>query len=88
MASPTIERAIEVAEHNGWWRGKTLIVSDGLIRDPNYGIRLEVFPAAPAIGGFGALARDGVGNSHVVYRSDRAEAAEDALLGYLELRNR
>lgn len=88
MASIDIGRAIEVAEHNGCWAGDNhLVVFDALQNDRYNGIRLEVWPAATAVGGWCALARDGVSRAVSCWSDDRQEAVEQALNGYLQIRN-
>lgn len=85
----SVERAIEVAEHNGWWEdgGTLLVVWDSLCVNRYRGTRLEVGPAAKAVGGWWGRCRDGVGRSCHVYRTDKLEAATDALDGYLHIAN-
>jgi hypothetical protein len=85
-----LERAIEVAEHNGWWRetteghGPELTVFDGLSLRTPYGIRLTVEQVR---NGFRAQAKDGVGTACITRRPDRLEACRDALDGYLTIVN-
>lgn len=82
-----IARAIEIAEHNGCYEGETLVVFDALKNNRHYGIRLEVSPAASAVGGWCALARDGVGKAFSVWTpGTRLEAVTAALDGYLRMR--
>lgn len=84
--------AVEVAEHNDAYEGDTLVVLDGLRHDRYYGaygVRVEVSPAASAVGGWCGLTRDGVGNAFSCWHPahDKVEAAEASLSGYLEIVN-
>ena len=87
--SIAIARAIQVAEHNGWRNGETLIVFDSIRSTPYYGIRLEVEPAAEACGGFTARAYDGVGKYVSVWHPTwtREQVCESALDRYLKILN-
>lgn len=80
-----IDRAIEVAEHNGSWGhdGKTLVVFDTTGRTA-YGIRIEVSPGATAVGGWIGRCYDTVGNRCTKFHADRCTAARNAYLGYCE----
>lgn len=84
-----ITRMIEVAEHNGAYEGDTLIVLDGLVNNPNYGVRLEVEPTTGSPG-WTARCRDGTGKGIHVWvpnTESREQACEDALNGYLKIVN-
>jgi hypothetical protein len=82
-----LERAIEVAEHNGWETADgTLTVWDTL--DCPFGTRLEVYPAATAVGGFCATMRDRQGRGFCKGSFDtKLDAATAVLDGYLALVN-
>lgn len=80
-----VERAVEIANHNGWRMDDgTLIVWDCL-STPS-GTRLETYPAASVVGGFCATVRDRRGRAVAVGSFDtEAEAARSALDQYLSL---
>lgn len=93
MSSSTIaiERAIEVAEHNGWYTiDGALIVWDSL-RTTATGTRLEVgMSRDPRRPGFWAMCRDGVGRQVIVAGTTdhtREQVAHRALGSYLDMLN-
>ena len=82
-----IQRAIEVAEHNGMRADDgTLTVWDSSCHP--YGTILEVYPAAKVVGGFCATAR-GIGGTAFCCGSypTELEAATAALDGFLKIVN-
>lgn len=87
MPTMAIARAIEVAEHNGWYEGNTLVVFDATKQNRYFGVKLEVEPAATDVGGFCARCKDGVGNATSVWNTDREIALRTALGNYLKIVN-
>jgi hypothetical protein len=81
-----VERAIEIANHNGWRENGELIVWDCL-STPS-GTKLVVYPAASAVGGFCATMRDRCGHGVALgsYPTE-ADAARAALDQYLTIVN-
>lgn len=78
-----VERAVEIACHNGWRETDgTLTVWDCL--DTPSGTKLEVYPAASVVGGFCATMRDRHGRATCVgsypTETDAARAALDQFL--------
>lgn len=81
MVTPSgVQRAVEVAIHNDWFECGSLVVWDCL--ESPFGTKLEVYPAASAVGGFCATIRDRVGNGSCVGSYPTREAAASACLDH------
>ena len=83
--SVAIARAIEIAEHNGWYEGPTLVVFDALKQDRYFGVRLRSSRQLRRSAGSSQWRVNGVGTAFTVHACDRTEAVTRALDGYLAI---
>lgn len=85
LSAQELATAIEVAEHNGRVDDGRLIVWDGSVMDRHYGVTITVEPNTSSVGGWIAVAWDGVGHSANSHRMDRHEAVLAAYTAFLGL---